>query len=295
MRFWFLSDPDYSNDYKSIFVNGVVEYPFQLPLYTCPECGDCPMGGVLPLECPENLSESFRFQPGERVSFQEYLDLCTLLGTDTRPWPGALRPGVFHVPSRPEHSFLWPGGTVIVSQETLGIIRRLGSCRVFQLLPGYIGSADSGLEPLPPPSGEPSDLLPHGLLPQTPNRLSAGTLPFYELVPPPVEQKDVTGRDADRCTVCGCRQGGLSDFTLETEFRLSTGWSGYFDAAQWNGESIFKPASATKPVITDVLKDALEAADCSNYDTRPCPSKDEYDQGFAEFKAKRSRPWWRFW
>ena len=253
MNFWQLEGTHYVSDYKSSFVNGLIEHPYKLPDVRCTVCREY-LGGdsVLPCACPTYLRKSFS-APAD-VAIEEFNRLAKKVKvavekqglSSSLVQPGCiLQPAFLDIASKPTADCLWPGFSPLVS---LRIREKLESLRLrdiafAEVTLRKVGTKSAKLTPPPPSTGEPEDIVD-----EVPTRkFPKGRRRYFELcvyarsAPPP-------GRELlSVCSTCGGKK-----------FNWTRGGKLIMAESMWSGADIFVLETTAIILITDTLKQELQ-------------------------------------
>jgi hypothetical protein len=264
MRFWGLGIPDYASDYESSNLNGEIETDVRLPSVDCEVCmmtwGYAGLRSV-PFECPEMLRGEMSSN-GDRQSVfrEEHFDLQRRLfeeaGVQGRPFTD-IRPGYrfpplyFDVPSRPRADFLWPFGGLLVSTRIRNLLMELcqDDLATSPVILRRVGRRDAKPPAPIPRTGEPEDIIKGSPLLAG----HSGVGPYYEVIP---RHQSKEHRIIElQCDACGW---------VKTKVVQTEKWNWRMNEDHWQGHSIFYWGGTLHVVITENVKDALQAARPSN-------------------------------
>jgi hypothetical protein len=169
-----------------------------------------------------------------------------------------IRPGYrfpplsFDVPSRPRADFLWPfGAAMLVSARIRNLLVDL--CRddvaTHPVILRKVGKRSARLTAPIPQTGEPEDIIKEAPLLADPS----GVGPYYEVIP---RHQSKEHRIIEfQCNACGW---------VKTKVFQTEKWDRRMSEDHWQGHSIFYWGGTLHVVVTENVKDALQAARPSN-------------------------------
>lgn len=257
MKFWEIKTPTYEDDYMAVRINGEIEHPYGLPGIKCSSCGEI-WGGMrtVPYLCPPELLERKDFNERYPVDIEKFheltKELSRYIGIQADYfYPGdILMPGFLNIPNLTQMDFLHCSiGTLIVSERIKDILVNVcqkDEINSFELQIGRIGKKDYSQEVVFPESGEPEDLI---------NELTIECetclLKYYEIN---------ISKNSKYCLVekiiSVCRKCGRTTYDPSSEMIMKE--------SLWNGDNIFYLSPTLHIIITDDLKEKLEAIKPSN-------------------------------
>lgn len=267
MDFWQPEGTRYVSDYKSSFVNGLIEYPYKLPDVRCKVCREyMGQGSVLPYRCP--IGERGRFSDPADVTLAEFnriarkvkvaIEKQGLNGSWVQPG-SVLQPAFLDIASKPAADFLWPGLDALVSPRIRAKLEslKLPDIAFAEVTLRKVGQKSAKLPPPIPSTGEPEDIVdevPTVNFPKTGRR-------YFELcvygrsAPPP-------GRELlSVCSTCGGKT-----------FNWTRGGKLIMTESMWTGEDIFVLETTAIILITDTLKQELQKLRPTNVEFTRFPS-----------------------
>jgi len=269
MKFWQIEAPHYGSDYKSLFINGLIEHPYNLPFVDCDSCGQRFLADhSLPYECPPAFRK--KFSNSEALTIEEFENI-------TEPVRRAVQkiglrkevvqprcfllPSFLDIPSKPEADFLWPSSSFspLVTERVRG---KLESLKIREIAFAEVTLRKVGKKspklPAPIPStGEPGDII--GEVSTT--RFPKTGHTYFELCvygrsgpPPGRELKSV-------CSTCGNK-----DFNWARSKEL------VMTESMWTGLDIFVLETTAIILVTDKLKQELQKLRPTNVEFVEFPS-----------------------
>ncbi len=264
--FWRMDAPKYG-DYKSAFINGELEHPYQLPDIKCDVCsgGNCSEDMILPYECPVEWREE-AFMDSEAVGPSEFEKLVgklqktvprSLRLPTTLIRPGCeLQPCFLDIPSKPTADFLWCYiGSVVVSERVKALFDALkvASVRFCPVSLRKVGTRSAKLPSPIPSTGEPEHIINEVRV-----RISPKSAPrYYEMVILAKSKPPPGATPTEVCSICGAK---TLDWSKRRPIML---------ASMWTGDDIFLVDTTGYILVTDKLRKHLE---------RLCPTNVEFKE-----------------
>lgn len=267
MKFWRIEATRYDSDYKSSFINGSIEHPYNLPFVDCETCRQRFLSDhTLPYECPPSLRK--KLTDPEGVTIEEFEKLAEPVRKEVQKLGvrkdlvqprSFLLPSFLDIPSKPEADFLWPSFSPLVTER---VRRKLESLKIREIAFGEVtlrkvGKKSPKLPPPIPSTGEPEDIIsevPTTTFPTTRQR-------YFELCvygrsgPPP-------GRELkSACSTCGNK-----DFNWSRDKEL------VMTESMWTGLDIFVLETTAIILVTDKLKQELQKLRPTNVEFVEFPS-----------------------
>lgn len=239
MRFWRLHHPPYPSPAAARLLNGELSHPFRLPGVKCGECGTTWGGSrILPYSLPEPLQRKVELRqpwPIDDIAHRRLRDTVLAglraagVAIETLRPGDAFQPAILDIAAPPDADFLWGAESTVVSQRVhaaLTLVPLRGAA--FAPVAVRLGRRVS--------------------VERRASEVMAGPGPSYHELIVRAESGHPPGVEAVRyCGSCGRRL-----FNHETRQMVMR-------PEMWNGEQVFLLATTQWIMVTDPVKQIIEA------------------------------------
>jgi hypothetical protein len=267
--FWQLVRPEYESDYENSYINGSLEHPFGLPGVECTSC-DATWGSnrILPYSLPQELCEGNRFRSRWPISDTTHKTMRDEIAhaLEERGYkvdglqPGDdFQPAYLDIPSWPSADFLWCSlGSVVVAERIENLLTNASvTGAVFcPVTLRRVGKRSANLPPPVPNTGEPEDIINEVELLESVDKVGQ----YYEMIITAKSQRPPGAEVYRICAACG-----REIYNSETR-RL------VMRPDMWRGDGVFFLATTLWIVVTEAVKQILEAASATNVNFVPLAS-----------------------